>query len=157
VPDTSGDTAEYFYRVIGGFTDGSQLWTEVDAAELPVPYLSGAVAPIAPCFVQTGDAFQLLPVAQGTVLSVAVSHTPPTIVQLSGDLAQIQFPRGYEYILVWVTAATLLMKGGAESQAAADLMSLADGARKNMLGDIARRTTLPTFARFSDAAGAWAG
>ena len=151
------DTAEYFYRVIGGFTDGARVWAEVTADELPAPVLAGTVTPIAPCFVQTGDLFQLLPAIPGQLLSVAVSHTPPTIAQLASDLSTIQFPRGYEYILVWVTAATLLMKGGAESQAAADLFSLADGARKNMLGDIARRTTQPTFAAFSDAAGDWAG
>ena len=151
VPDLSGDAAEYFYRVIGGFTDGARVWVEVDANELPVPFLSGAVAPIAPCFVQIGDAFQLLPATPGASLSAAVSHTPPTVAQLASDLSVLQFPRGYEYIPVWVTAATLLMKGAAESQAAADLFSLADGARKNMLGDTARRTTSPTFASQSRA------
>lgn len=156
-PDTQGDSAEYFYRVIGGFTDGSRVWVERDAGELPVPLLTGAVAPIAPCFVLTGDRFQLLPAIPGTVLSAAVSHTPPTIAQLATDLSQIQFPRGYEYILVWVTAGTLLLKGAAESQAASDLFALADGARKNMLGDVARRTTRPTFASFSDTAQDWAG
>lgn len=153
----TGDDAEYFYRVIGGFTDGGRVWVETTLDGVPLPVLAGATQPIAPCFVETGDAFQLYPAVPGTLVSVAVSHTPATIAQLAGELSTIRFPRGYEYILVWVSAATLLLKGGAESQAAADLMSLADGARKNMLGDYARRTTAPTFAAFSDAAANWAG
>lgn len=154
----AGDTAENFYRVLGGFTDGARVWTETDVSALPVlSFLSGAPPPQSPCFVQTGEQFQLLPAVVGTPLTVAVSHTPASIALLSGDLSTIVFPRGYEYILVWVTAGTLLLKGGAESQAGADLMSLADGARKNMLGDMARRTTGPTYAAFDDAAASWAG
>lgn len=153
----SGDNAQYFYRVLAGFTDGNSLWRETDFSSVPMATLQNSQSPSDYLFYLAGDYFQLLPVQAGNVLTVAVNHTPPTIAQLAGDSSTIPFPSGYEYILVWVTAGTLLMKGAAESQAASDLMVLADGARKNMLGDIARRTTRPTSALFQDSPSAWGG
>ncbi len=153
----SGDATEYFYRVQLGFTDGNILWQETDYNYVPMATQTGWQAPSRYLYYLAGDYFQLLPVASGTALTVPVNHTPPTIAQLAGDDSVIRFVSGYEYILVWVTAATLLMKGAAESQAASDLLQLADGARKNMLGDIARRTTRPTYAVFQDSAAEWGG
>lgn len=153
----SGDTAEYFYRLLSGFTDGNTLWTETDYRYVPLATQTNYQNPYQYSYYLAGDYFQLLPVAVGTTLTAAVNHTPPTIAQLAGDDSVVPFPSGYEWILVWVTAATLLMKGAAESQAASDLFSLAADARRNMLGDIARRTTRPTIALYQDSPSAWAG
>lgn len=153
----SGDAAQYFYRVLVGFTDGSVLWKETDFRYVPLGTQQNYQNPYEYLYYLSGNYFQLLPVATGTVLTVQVNYTPPTIAQLAGDDSVVQFVAGYEWILVWVTAATLLLKGGTESQAASDLMTLADGARKNMLGDIGRRTTRPNFALYQDSASAWAG
>lgn len=153
----SGDTTEYFYRLLAGFTDGNTQWTETDFRSVPLGTQANVSTPYERVFYLAGDYFQLLPVAAGTALTVAVNHTPPNIAQLAGVASSIPFPTGSEYILVWVTAATLLLKGASESQAASDLFSLADSARKNMLGDIARRTTRPTFAIFTDSAADWGG
>ncbi len=153
----SGDSAEYFYRVLIGFTDGNTLWTETDFRYIPLATQTNYQNPYVYSFYLAGDYFQIIPVAVGTALTVAVNHTPPTIAQLAGDTSVVPFPNGYEWILVWVTAATLLLKGAAESQAASDLFALADSARKNMLGDIARRTTRPTLALYQDSPSAWAG
>lgn len=153
----SADTAQYFYRVLVGPTDGNILWKETDFSSVPLGTQTNYQNPYEYLFYLAGDYFQLLPVASGTVLTVAVNHTPPTISQLAGGSSVIAFPAGQEFILCWMTAGTLLLKGGAESQAASDLFALADEARKNMLGDIARRTTRPTFAKFGDSAASWAG
>ncbi len=153
----SDDTTEYFYRVLIGFTDGNTLWTETDFRYVPLATQTNYQNPYAYSYYLAGDYFQILPVAVGTTLTVAVNHTPPTIAQLAGDTSIVPFPSGYEWILVWVTAATLLMKGAAESQAASDLFSLAADARTNMLGDIARRTTRPTLALYQDSARSWGG
>lgn len=152
----SADTKQYFNRMLAGLTDGSRLYTETDFENVPMATQVSAQQ-CAPLYYLAGDYFQVLPVQSGLTLSAPVNWLPASISQLAGPTSAIIFPTGYEYILVWVTAATLLMKGASESQAAADLMSLADGARKNMLGSIARRTTRPTFAIFGDNASAWGG
>lgn len=153
----SGDSAEYFYRVLTGPTDGNILWQETDFQYVPLGTQTGYQNPYNYLYYLAGDYFQLLPVQASLALTVAVNHTPPTVAQLSGDASTITFPANNEYLLVWVTAATLLLKGGAESQAASDLLALADSARKGMLGDIGRRTTRPTSAMFNDSPAAWGG
>lgn len=151
----SGDSTQYFYRVIVGFTDGATVWSETDfTPEMLLATINPASAGYQ--FYQAGDNFQLLNAASLS-LSVQVNHTPPSIAQLAGDASVIVFPTNYEYILVWTTAATLLMKGSAESQAASDLLLLAQSARTRMLGSIGRRTTRPTFAAFQDSPTAWSG
>lgn len=157
----SADSAEYFYRVLVGPTDGNILWRETDFRYVPLGTQSNYQNPYEHLYYLAGDYFQLLPVASGSALTVAVNHTPPRVDQLSDtsntSTVAVPFPSGYEMVLVWVTAATLLMKGAAESSAARDLFSLADDARRNMLGDIARRTTRPTYALFQDDPSAWGG
>jgi hypothetical protein len=153
----SGDTVQTFARVVGPFTDGNILWTETDYRYVPLATQSNYQTPASYQYYLAGDNFQLLPVQSGLALTVVVNYIPATIAQLAGDSSTVIFPSGYEWILVWVTAATLLLKGGAESQAASDLYSLADDARKNMLSGIARLTTRPTFALFQDDPGNWGG
>lgn len=153
----SGDAREYFYRVLAGPTDGNILWRETEFQYVPLGTQLNYQNPYEYLYYLAGDYFQLLPVQSGLSLTVAVNHTPPSIAQLAADDSTIIYPTGYEYIPVWVTAATLLLKGGAESQAASDLLTLADSVRKDMLGDIARRTTRPTSAIFLDSPAAWGG
>lgn len=153
----SGDSAEYFNRVLVGFTDGNTLWSETDFRYVPMATQTNWQSPYAYAYYLQGEYFQLLPVASGTALTVTVNYTPPTIAQLAGDSSVIPFPRGYEWVLVWQTAATLLLKGGAESQAAADLFALADTTRRQMLGSVARLTTRPTSALLQDARSDWGG
>ncbi len=153
----AADATEYFYRILVGPTDGNILWLETDFRYVPLGTLTNYQNPYEYLYYLAGDYFQLLPVQVGLALSVGVNHTPPTIAQLASDNSVIPFPSGYDWIPVWVTAATLLLKGGTESQAATDLYSLADDARKNMLGDIARRTTRPSSALFTDSPAAWGG
>lgn len=153
----TGDTTQNFYRMLTGPTDGNILWTETDFNTVPLGTMQGNQAPNAYTYYLAGDYFQLLPVQAGLALTCFVNWTPLSISQLAGAPSAITFPAGYELLLVYMTAATLLMKGGAESQAASDLMTLCDGIRKNMLSDIARRTTRPTFAVFQDGARDWGG
>jgi hypothetical protein len=153
----SGDDTEYFYRVLTGPTDGNIIWRQTDLRYVPLGTQTNYQNPYEYLFYLAGDYFQLLPVQAGLALTVDVNHTPPTISQLADTNSTVPFPSGYEFIPVWATAGTLLMKGAAESQAASDLFTLADGARKNMLGDIARRTVRPTSALFNDSPAAWGG
>jgi hypothetical protein len=150
----TGDSTQYFYRLLN-LNDGNWQYNETDYNYVPMAAVVGSQSPNMYQYYLAGDFFQVLPIQPGATFNVTVNWTPPTIAQLAGTTSVIPFVSTYEYLLVWVTAATLLMKGAAESQAAADLMSLADGARKNMLGQIARRTTRPTFALYPDSAASW--
>lgn len=153
----SGDSAQYFNKLLVGFTDGNVLWTETDFRYVPMATQTNWQNPYSYQYYLSGDYFQLLPVATGTALTATLNWLPATIAQLADDNSLIIFPRNYEWILVWVTAATLLLKGGTESQAASDLFALADSARKQMLGSIARLTTRPTSALLQDAPESWGG
>lgn len=150
----SGDSAQYFYRLLS-LSDANYLYRETDFNYVPMATVVGFQSPFEYLYYYAGDNFQVLPVQSNVTMTAFVNWTPPTIAQLAGDDSVITFPSGYELVLVWVTAATLLMKGAAESQAASDLLSLASDARRNMQGDIARRTTRPTFAVFQDSAASW--
>lgn len=154
----TGDTAQNFYRVLTGFSDGNILWKETDLRYVPLGTQTNYQNPYEYLYYLAGsDYFQLLPVASGTALTVMVNWTPTTIGDLAGVTSVIDYPRGYEWILAWVAAATLLLKGGAESQAATDLFSLADDARKSLMGDVGRLTVRPTSALFNDSPAAWMG
>lgn len=153
----SGDSTENFYRLLTGLTDGNILWTQTDLGYVPLGTQTNFQSPYQYLYYLAGEYFQLLPVQSGLALTVQVSHTPPTVAELTSGSSVLDFPRGYEQIVAWVTAATLLLKGAAESQAASDLFSLADSARSNFLGNIGRRTTRPTSPIFQDSAASWGG
>lgn len=153
----SGDSTEYFYRLLTGFTDGYTLYTQTDLEYVPLATQTNYQSPFQNLFYLAGDYFQLLPVQSSITLTVQVNHTPPTVAELSSGSSTITIPRGYEWVLVWVTAATLLLKGAAESAAASDLFSLAESARLSNLADLARLTTRRTTPIFQDSAGEWGG
>ncbi len=158
----TGDTAQNFYRVLAGPTDGNILWRETDFDYVPLGAQTNYQNPYEYLYyIAGGDNttgfLQLLPVQAGLALTVGINWRPVTIDQLAGGGSNINFPAGYEWIPTWVTAATCLLKGGAEAGAAQVLYSLADDARKTMLGDLGRKTTRPTLARYQDSPAAWGG
>lgn len=152
----SADAKQNFYRILSGFTDGVVLYRECDYRNVPLATQINYQAPWDYLYYLAGANFQLLPVQSGASLTTYVNWTPPRIDQLSADSVTIDFPDGAEYILVWQTAAKLLAgKGGAEAAAAAVLSALADDARKNLYGALARLTTRPSFMLFQDIAAHW--
>lgn len=153
----SGDTQKVFYRILSGFTDGTVLYRETDFRNVPLGSSTNYQTPYEYLYYLMGANWQLLPVASGTALSVVVSYTPPSMGNLATDASTIDFPAGAEYILVWRTAAKLLLKGGTQTGPAAALDALADDARKNMYGQIGRLTTRPNSLMFQDLAQNWNG
>ena len=152
----SGDSKQNFYRVLNGFTDGTYLYKEVDFRNVPMATITNYQNPWDYLYYLAGANFQLLPVSSGIAITTFVNWTPPRVDQLSGDSVPLDFPDGSEMILVWQTAAKLLAgKGGAEAAGAQVLTALADDARKNLYGSVARLTTRPSFMLFQDTAMNW--
>ena len=154
----SADAKQNFYRVLSGFTDGTYLYKEVDFRNVPMATITNYQNPWDYLYYLAGSNFQLLPVASGTAITTFVNWTPPRVDQLSGDSVALDFPDGAEMILVWQPAAKLLAgKGGAEAAGAQVLTALADDARKNLYGSIARLTTRPSYLLMPDLAQSWGG
>lgn len=155
----SGDTKKNFYRVLSGPTDGNVLYRQTDFRNVPLATISNYNSPWDYLYYLSGsDYFQCLPVASGTALTVVVNWTPPVVNDLSAGSVVLDYPTNSEMVLVWRTAAKLLIgKGGDESGAAAALDALADDARVQLLGSIARLTTRPTALGFQDLAMHWGG
>lgn len=151
----SGDAVQNFYRILSGFTDGTILYRETDYRSVPLGTTTNYQNPWDYLYYLAGQNFQLLPVQASVALTTWVSWYPTTISALSADNVAIDFPQ--PYLLVWQTAAKLMMKGGSETDASRALSGLADEARKNMLGSIGRLTTRPSFLMFGDSASNWGG
>ncbi len=151
----AGDTAQNFYRVLSGFSDGTVLYRETDYRNVPLGTTTNYNSPWDYLYYLAGANFQILPVQASLALTCWVNWTPPRIDQLSGDSVAIDFPDGAEYLLVWQTAARLLLKGGVQTDAAQALSALANEARKNLLARIGRLTTRPNFLMFADRASTW--
>ena len=151
----SGDSQERFYRVLSLVQD-VRLYAEMRFTEAPTAATTGGYSS-ARRWYRTGDLIQCLPVENGASMTVTVNHLPTPIDQLSSDAAAAVFPRDYEMIVAWETAAAMLMKGGAESDAAQDLQQLAEQMRGDMLGDLARQSVAPMQMQYPDRATEWAG
>lgn len=154
----SGDAAENRYKILT-VTDGANtVWRETDWARVPLA-TSGTMAALDfdRSYYLRGDLVQLLPVAQGTALQVAVNWYPTPIDSLSATTVEADFPTGYENLLAILAAADALAVGGAETGVTADFLALAQQYREGLLSDVTRRTTTPTFFGFSDHAWDWGG
>lgn len=85
------------------------------------------------------------------------NHIPIRIEDLAQDSDSIVWPDGYETIIGIYTAVEMLLKGGAESEAAADLRVLAGEKKAEMLLDLGRFSTSPITMKYTDDARDWGG
>ncbi|HUT86466.1 MAG TPA: hypothetical protein VMX15_00060 [Candidatus Heimdallarchaeota archaeon] len=105
-----------------------------------------------------GEYIQCTPVLANKVASgIWVNYLPTRPENLSDDAQAVDFPDGYEQILIWEAAALLLSKAGAESGAGAELKDLASELKQDMLQDLTRFSTKPMQMIHSDEAGEWGG
>jgi hypothetical protein len=152
----SGDTQQNMYRILS-VNDGSVLYTETSFQSVPLATTTNYLPTYPRLYYVAGQAIQLLPVATGTSVYVAVNYKPTPLSELAGITSTIDFPPNAEYIIIWAAAAQLLLKGGAESRAASDLKRLADDEREALLDDIRRRTINPTRMAYPDQKYEWGG
>jgi hypothetical protein len=153
-----GDTAENTYKIIT-LTDGANtIYRETDFRQVPLA-LSGTEDYLSydRQYYLIGESVQILPQTANQSLQVGVNWIPTSFDDLASSASTVNFPTGHENLLALVAASMALAKGGAESQAAGDLMTLAKQRREALYGDISRRTGNPTFMQFPDNAQAWGG
>jgi hypothetical protein len=113
-------------------------------------YLSGL-------WYRIGQQIQVMPVANGQQMSVQVNYRPPRPSQLSGSGVTVDFPDGYEMLLVHDAAVFALQKGGSEAEAASVLRATGENIRSMMLMDLARQGTWPIVSESFDRPEDWAG
>lgn len=152
----SGDAAQRFYRALRVIIDGrpyglSNLGIEALSAEQQ-PSLERRV------WYQEGTNLTALPLQPNlTADAIWVNWIPQRPSALSGDAVAVDFPDGYEEVLIVYGAARLLMKGGAETQASRELQQEIQEDFEDLMADVARVSTDPLTMAPIDSAVDWAG
>ena len=151
-----GDTQQNFYRILS-VSDGNVLYSQTRFQDVPLATTTNYLPTYPRLYYIVGEQVQILPVASGTSLYIAVNYKPTSLSDLAADSSTITFPLGGEWILANEAGARLLNKGGAESGAAQVLKREAAELRAGMLDDIRRRTINPTMLAYPDQKYDWAG
>lgn len=151
----AGDTAETHYRVLS-VAVGQFFYQQSAYQDYPQPFqqMGGTLPNV---WYELGDEIQLVPLAQGTTVQVAVNHTPARVDQLAGDGSTVIYPDGYELILAYMGAKQMLLRGGIEGQYAAQLEAQAKELRDRLLMDVRRLGTRPIIMGAMDSASMWGG
>jgi hypothetical protein len=152
----SNDNQQNFYRVLS-VSDGNVLYSQTNFQNVPLATTTNYLPSYPRLYYVAGTFLQALPVSVGTSLIVAVNYKPTSLNDLSSDNATVDFPDNAHLILVWEAASQLLLKGGTEAAAAANLRQLAAADRQTLLDDIRRRTIVPTMMAYPDQKYDWAG
>ena len=152
----AGDTAQYWYRIMS-VTDATLQYAQMEYLDAPMLSDDVTWSWSRPAFYVAGDYLHIVPRTPNLSLRVTVNYKPTRLRQLSGGSAIVPFPDGHEMLLAYESAAQVLIKGGAESQAAGVLKAQAQDERASLLDDVRRRTTQPTFMMYPDRRGDWAG
>ncbi len=151
-----GDSQQNFYRILS-VSDGNVLYAQTRFQDVPLATTTNYLPTYPRLYYIVGEQVQILPVASGTSLYVAVNYKPTSLSDLLSDASTITFPLGGEWIIANEAGARLLNKGGAESGAAQVLKREAAELRAGMLDDIRRRTINPTMLAYPDQKYDWAG
>lgn len=155
----SGDTTKNFYRILTlaqpvGGTQPQLFYRQASYKEYPNPqpnqgvYLSGL-------WYRIGTQIQVMPVASGQQMACQVNYRPPRPSQLSAPSIAVDFPDGYEMLLVYDAAMNALQKGGSETQAAQIFRAQGDQIRAMMLMDVGRQGTWPIMGQAFDSPSDW--
>ena len=152
----SGDSEENFYRIMS-ISDGNVLYGQTRFQDVPLATTTNYLPTYPRLYYIAGQSVQILPVASGTSLYVGVTYKPTSISDLASVESLVDYPNNAHLILVWKAASQLLLKGGAEAAAAANLKALADEERKMLLDDIRRMTINPTMMAYPDQKYDWSG
>lgn len=149
----AADAVKRFYRIIAVRID-DVMYEEVPFKEWS---LAETLAMAPRVWWYEGDNIMALPKALAKPGVFSVNYIPCRIDNLSADNVAVDFPDGYEDVLVLEWAKHILVKGGAETPEALAMGALAEELRVDMLQDIARRSTNPLRMRYADSSWDWGG
>lgn len=150
----SGDNIERLYKVIAVCID-NVVYKEDRMKNFIQTSVNGVLEPWYIWWFEGGYIRALPTQASKTATVVVVNHIPVRFDQLSAEDVTVDWPDGYENILIWSSAIALLNKGGTESLAAAPLQALLQPARLAMNDNLARRSIAPTQMQYNDASSDW--
>ena len=151
----TGDSAKNFYRILG-MNDGNYQYRETRFQDVPLATTTNYLPTYPRLFYRAGDTVQVLPVGTSPTLNITVNWKPTGITALASDESDITYPAYNEPVIAQMAAAELLVKGGAEPEAAAILINAAKDTRASMLDDLRRMTISPTFMAYPDLPWEWA-
>lgn len=149
----SGDATETWYRILS-VAQGNFYYQPATYEQYPQ---SPTEVSLPQVWYEYGDEIQLIPAAQGNTVTVVVNHLPQRADLLTDDNATVVFPDGYDLILAYETAASMFMKGAAESQLAGELRGAAQVLRDRMHQDVGRITVRPLRVSAMDDWSQWGG
>ncbi len=151
-----GDELQRLYRIKGVYIDGRKYEGPVSAKQ----YAAAEIMDLGVQFVwyQEGQAIVALPIqANKAATAIMVNYQPQRPDQFEGDDSTVQFPDGHEKVLVYWSAAEILTKGGAETQASLELRAFVQDAHDELLESVGRLSTNPRTLQYSDDPGEWGG
>jgi hypothetical protein len=153
----AGATSRYWFRLLS-VTSGDVMFRQTTYDAVPLVTTTGISVPynLSNLFYFIGQQVQIIPIAQGQAITFGYNYKPASPRDLSSGADTVQWP-GSPFTLAYHAGARLLLKGGAESNAAADLMRLAQLERDSFLDDVRRRTINPTVMQAPDSSRDWAG
>lgn len=152
----SADSQERAYRVLAA-ADGQMRYTVGDFMDDPLAATAETLSQQRRVWKQ-GDYLQFTPVSAGASVTVWVNHLPTSHSALAGDGSTVAWPDDdYLLILAYEGAAHLLMKGGAETEAAREFQQMADAMWPDLLTEVQRWSTDPLVVAAPDKAWEWGG
>ena len=149
----SGDGLQTMYRILKVMA-GNAVYQYVEGTEylaLPATSLPAYV------WYMSGPSLVLPNVLSQEVTGIWVNWRPQRFDLLAGDASIVMLPPDYDDVFAHAGAARLLMKGAAQSDAAAEFNAMADSMRLDLLADIARISVHPATMRYGDSAWDWGG
>lgn len=149
----SGDATESWYRILS-VAQGHFYYQPATYEQYPE---SPTEISLPQVWYEYGDQIQLIPAAEGNTVTVAVNHLPQRADLLQTNNSTVVFPDGYEMILAYETAASMFMKGAAETNLSAELSAKAQQLRDRMHQDVGRIAVRPMRVAAMDDWAQWGG
>lgn len=152
----TGDTVKRVHRILAVY-DGTTWYEYEDYRLSPLAgdTTNGGGVP-APIYRREGDYLQVAPVQDGA-LTVVVNHIPPIPSLLSADAIALEWPEGFEQVILFEAASRMLRKGGAETDASNELAALAAQFRTDLVSALGRESTDPKRMLLGDDPASWGG
>jgi len=142
----AGDSAQAFYRVLS-VNSGNFYYQPARYEDYPRSPTSVSLPQV---WYEYGDDIQIIPATTSAPVTVVVNHVPQRADLLDTDASTVVFPEGYDLVIAYECAASMLMKGAAESNLAAELRQMARVLRERMHQDVGRMTVQPMRVRAMD-------